>query len=54
MHTVGRQSLKNAFEPHLNAEVAQIFPTAAHSLQNGERTTEQSLKKFALNEFLLE
>lgn len=39
------QSVKNAFEPHLNTEVAQIF---LHYSQP------RSLRKFALNDFLPE
>lgn len=46
MHTVGRQSVKNAFEPHLNAGVTQIFlPSTDHSLQNEEKNNKTVLKE---------
>lgn len=51
MHTIGRWSVENAFEPHLNVEVTD-FCSTAHSLQNGEKN--KTVLKFALNEFLLE
>lgn len=53
-HACNWKSVKNTFEPHLNAGVAQIFLPLPTAFKMGKSTTKQSLKKFALNEFLLE
>lgn len=54
LRTIGRQSVKNAYEPHLSTDIAQIFPPLPTAFRMGKRTTKQALQKFALNEFLLE